>query len=115
MVCDFAETYHVLDFYALRARLAATLAVGLGPKSRIKQKISGAKADADTLLLALIADAARVIAWQNTKDGHKGRNAPESLFGAVMGQKKKSVQTGPGFDSPEAFRAWRSGMLQGGE
>ena len=111
-MCDFAETYGVLNLRALPARLAGTLAVGLRPDSRIKQKITGAPAGADTLLLASIADAARLYIWRQTKEGQKGRNAPDSLFGAIFGH-KKSIETGPGFETPEDFRAWRRTMTGG--
>lgn len=114
LICDFAETYHVLNFPALPARYAATLAAGLRPDARIMQKITGAPATAETLLLATIADATRLLVWQNTKDGRKGRNAPASIFGAIFGREKKSVEMGPGFESPEDFRAWHDKMTGGG-
>lgn len=113
-MCDFAETYGVLNLRALPARLAGTLAAGLRPDSRIKQKITGAPAGADTLLLAAIADAARMYMWRQTKEGQKGKNAPESLFGAIFGR-KKHIETGPGFDTPEDFRAWHDAMTGGAD
>ena len=104
----------MLNFPALPARYAATLAAGLRPDARIMQKLAGAPAPAETLLLATIADAARLLVWQNTKDGRKGRNAPASIFSAIFGRQKKPVDMGPGFDTPEDFRAWRKKMTGGG-
>ena len=109
LICDFAETYHILDYRALPARQAARLACGLRQSSRIMQALSGAPADLETVLLALIADAARILVWQNTKDGVKGQNQPKSLLAILRGD----VQTGAGFDSAEAFEAWRASMIGG--
>ena len=110
LFCDFAETYHILDFRSLPARQAARLACGLRQSSRIMQSLSGAPAGLETVLLALISDAARALVWQNTEDGHKGRNPPKSILAILRG----SAQTGnTGFDSPEDFEAWRASMIGG--
>ena len=109
--CDFAETYHVLDYRALPARQAALLACGLGPGSRIMKTLSGARIGPDTALLAVIADALRILVWQATEDGHKGRNQPRSILAALTGG--KSSGSGEGFATPEEFEAWRAAMLEG--
>lgn len=108
--CDFMETYHIIDYRALPARQAAMFACGLGEGSRIIRKLSGAAAPLDTLLLAIIADAVRVLAWQNTKDGHEGKNQPKSILEAMTGQKQTE-----GFDSAEDFLTWRESMLGGND
>ena len=59
--CDFAETYHIHNYRALPASLAATLAVGLRDDSRIKMKLSDRKASVETILLAGIMDRLSVI------------------------------------------------------
>ena len=110
LICDMAETYRVLDFRALPARQAARLACGLRQSSRIMQALSGAPADMETVLLALIADAVRLLVWQNTEDGHKGRNRPQSILGILRGE---AQTTGSGFDTAEDFEAWRSSMIGG--
>ena len=108
--CDFAETYHILDHRALPARQAALFACGLPEGSRIVRKISGSKAAPETLLLALIADALRILIWQNTEDGHKGRNVPRSILDTLTGG---SSGSGLGFESAEEFEAWRASMMNG--
>lgn len=111
LICDFAETYHVLDWRALPARTAATLAMGLGPDSRIMQKISGTPANADTLLLTMIADALHVLIWQNTRDGVKGRNRPKSILQTILdGSPERETSS---FESVEDFRAWYATMTGG--
>ena len=56
LVCDMAETYHVLDWRALPLRLAATLAAGLPETSRSLRKAAGRTVDFETELLAYAAD-----------------------------------------------------------
>lgn len=109
LICDFAETYRVYDYRALPARTAAVYACGLGQNSRIMQKMGGAKAPIDTLLLAAIADALKILVWQNTADGAKGKNQPQSILASILGEEKETA----GFDSPEDFDAWRKRMLGG--
>lgn len=108
LICDFAETYHILDYRSLPARQAAILAGGLREDSRIMMKIVGAQAPQDTMLLALIADALQIIAWQNTEDGHKGKNRPVSIVKQLAKEKKPDV----GFDSPEEFERWRDRIVR---
>lgn len=106
--CDFLEFYHILDYRTLPARRAAVFACGLPERSRIVRKLSGAAASPDTILLAVIADALRVLVWQNTRAGAEGRNPPKSILEALSGPKPSG-----GFDSAEEFLAWRESMLGG--
>lgn len=39
LICDMAESYRIYDYRALKARYAATLALGLRPHSRVMLKI----------------------------------------------------------------------------
>ncbi len=111
LICDFAERYHVLDWRALPVRTAAALAAGLEADSRIAKRISGAAADVQTMLLAMITDALHVIAWQNTKDGVKGRNPPKSIVQAILANDRCSFTEG--FRSVDEFNAWRASMTGG--
>ncbi|MBR3272591.1 MAG: hypothetical protein IKF98_01615 [Clostridia bacterium] len=107
--CDLMETYRILDYRALPARQAALFAYGLGPGSRIAKKLLGVPADLNTLLLAMIGDAVRTLVWQNTEDGHKGRNRPRSIVEQLLGKQTQAR----GFNSPEDFKAWRESMIGG--
>ena len=40
MICDLGETYQIYDYKSYPVSLIATLAVGLGPESRIKRYLS---------------------------------------------------------------------------
>lgn len=110
LICDFAETYHVFDYKALPLRLAAILAAGLSDCSRIKVKLSGAKTDIKTMLLAAAADGARMAAWLNSSDGATGANRPMSLLEAIVNPQDSEE----GFDSGNDFEAWKR-KIQGKE
>lgn len=107
LTCDFAETYHVLNWRALPARTAATLAMGLGPDSRIVRKMAGVETTLDTMLLAMIADALHILVWQNTKDGVKGQNKPAMITDRLANLDRETL----GFESADEFRKWRAEML----
>ena len=111
LICDFAECYHVLDWRALPVRTAAALAAGLEADSRIIKKISGAAADVQTMLLAMITDALHIIAWQNTKDGVNGKNRPKSVVQAILDKDRDAFAEG--FRSVDEFNAWRASMTGG--
>ena len=111
LICDFAEVYHVYDWRALPLKTAATLAVGLGPDSRIMRKMSGIEWPLETLLLAMVADGVRIISWQLIdQKARRGKTPPKSILDQLLGG--ASGSTG-GFDSAEDFRAWRASQLEG--
>jgi len=112
VICDFAETYHVLDIGALDLRLAATLAVGLAPDSRIKRRLSGAELPVNTLLLALAADNLAILRWFNSEDAQKNVNRPKSVLEALTGgaQKEDNVMT---FTDADSFERYRAKILEG--
>lgn len=62
LVCDFAETYGILEPRALGAGKMAVLACGLRDTARIRQKLCGARAGTDTQLLACAVDLLGLIA-----------------------------------------------------
>ena len=99
LICDFAETYHILDYQALPVRLQATLAAGLREGSRTAMILSGSRYPLETLLQATIADAVRYLLWSRTKDAQHNRNRPEPLLPRLIGQNEKK----------EEMRRFRSG------
>jgi len=109
LVCDFAETYGVMDWRALPIKTAATLAAGLRPDARIVQKMSGLNISIDTMLRAYAADKIAFIAWSKTKDAQRNVGRPESVLKLLLG--KKDDETYAGFDTPEEFDAWRAKMI----
>ena len=113
LICDLAETYGIFDMGSLPARTVAILASGLRENSRIKMKLTGTKVGNDLLLLAYAVDRLGILIWQQTKDGSKGRNQPESiadkLLGIDVGPKIHRANT---FRSPEEFHRARERILR---
>ena len=56
LICDLAETYHILDYRSQPVKLVAALTAGLRDNSRIKMRISELPVEPNILMLATIAD-----------------------------------------------------------
>lgn len=113
LVCDFAETYHILNWRALSPLLAAKLAFGLHENSRIKRAITGQQISLSDTILAAILDKVNWLAWAQTRDGQKGRNRPKSILADILGEKKESANMA--FDSGEEFEAYRKKLIERSE
>ena len=68
--------------------------------------------DVKTQLLAVIADGVRTLIWQNTEDGHKGRNKPESVLQKLIDGKKENETMS--FATAEEFEAERNRIVNSG-
>lgn len=101
LLCDLAETYNVYDLKALPVSTLARLSIGLRDNSRIKMKMSGAKAPFETLLMLAILDDLHWLRWSKTKDAQKKRNMPESLLNTFLNGKEEQKITA--FKTPEEF------------
>ena len=107
LICDLAETYHIYDYKRLPALLVAAFSVGLRDDSRIKMKLSGAKAPVDIMLLAAAVDRLSLLVWMQTKDGQKDRNRPKSILEGLTGEAK----TISAFMSGEEYEMERARLL----
>ena len=105
LVCDLAETYHVFNWRELPPSLVATLSVGLSNDSRIKRRMANQVVAFNDLLMALLIDGVNLLVWQNTKDGAKNRNRPESLYKKFTEQDKPKDDLEV-FTSIEAYEEW---------
>jgi phosphotransferase system HPr-like phosphotransfer protein len=110
LICDLAETYHVYDYKALPVSLVASLVIGLREDSRIKMKLSGAKAPSEIILLASIIDRLSVLVWMQTKDAQKGRNRPKSLMSLLFPKETKATVYKTGEDFEKARKKLIEGM-----
>lgn len=84
MEADFQRVYGLdladLRTGRMRPTRAANLAAHLPPGSMVWRHTGGPQAWTDELhMLARVEHTLRVLAWQRTKDGEKGRNAPEPI------------------------------------
>ena len=112
LICDFAETYHILDYRSLPATRAAILALGLRDNSRIKMRIADTKVSVDTLLQAIIADRLALLLWAHTADGANNTNRPASIYDKLMGcENQKSEKSIIAFDTVEEFERRKAEIL----
>ncbi len=79
LICDLAETYQIYDYRRMPGRLLGILTAGLGPNSRIRQKINGVRGSVTETLLAQILDGVNWLVWSKTKDAERGKNKPKSV------------------------------------
>lgn len=109
LICDFAETYHILNYRELPPITAGVLACGLRDNSRIKLKMADVKVSLEDILLATIADKLENQMYQYAKaHGAKNIGEPESILKRIQGEQKEesSLET---FESGEDFmKAWRN-------
>ncbi len=106
MICDLAEYYHVYDYKGLPVQTLAALVFGLRANSRLKMEINGMNFPSIEILLAGILDRLSLLVWQNTEDGHKNRNRPQSMLELFTTPKKENnivaFESGEDFDKARA-------------
>lgn len=101
LICDLAETYHILDYRSLPVQLVATLSAGLRDNSRIKLRAADSAVGLDTIIFAAIADNLTMLcAGMDRKNNGK----PFLFSEAIQGEKKKS-QKAKGFKTVDEFEA----------
>lgn len=107
VICDLAETYHILNYKELSPSLVAALCIGLSEESRIKRRISGRKVTIDTMLLASICDSLAFIAWTKTTSAKDGFNKPKRILPTLLGTNQEEDNDVVSFDNEEDFmEAW---------
>lgn len=111
MICDFAETYHILGWRSLPVKLAATLAAGLRDDSRSKLALIGRRVSLDTQIAAGIYDKLAFLAWTKTKQAQKGQGCPSPITPVLLGVQKE-VKKPVGFTSAESFERARQKLLR---
>ena len=75
LICDLAETYHVLNYKALPVKTVALFASGLRDSARIKMKINKQEAEDKTVLLAAAVDRLTMLLWADRRTGRKTETA----------------------------------------
>lgn len=98
LICDFAETYGIINYRTLDPFSAGTLAYGLHPDSRVRMKDAGADATFEQTLAMRAVDELAMIRWLNSADGVKGVNRPK-----MISQTLQKAEEQGGYDSPEEF------------
>ena len=109
VICDLAETYHILNYKGLPLQTVAILVCGLSDDSRIKRKMSNRRLKLNDALAAAIVDRLTQLVWFKTEDARKGRNRPKSLLDALEHPPEKTHKT---FTSAEDFERKRAQIMR---
>lgn len=111
LICDLAETYHILDYQSLPVNLVAIFSCGLRDTARIRQKLANIQINTEELILAGILDRLSWIAWGMTENGRKGIGVPRSVVSILTGtDESRDLEV---FDTPEDYEQ-RYRLLKGG-
>lgn len=86
LFCDLAETYGIYDWKGLPVSTLAALSVGLRADSRIKMRLSGAKATRTEILLAAAVDKLSWLCWAQTENGRNNTCHPKSVLSILLGE-----------------------------
>lgn len=108
LICDLAETYHILDYKSVPVKTLAALTAGLNEDARSKRKAAGGKAPLRILLPAAILDQLSMLVWMQSKDGQRGINRPKSLVKAMTTGETEQVKS---FRTADEFQAERERIL----
>ena len=100
LICDMAETYHILDIKALPVELLAVLASGLREDSRIKMKLAGMHYIPITIVAPQIFDNLQLI-----RMGLAGDKSEPYLLTERLLQKAPKEKELLGFASAKEFEA----------
>lgn len=98
-----AEVYGVADWRALPLRVAAALAAGLPADSRIFRQLHGIRDYPSVLMMGEIIDLLRILVWQNTENGKKGRNFPQRMVDFLLTPVQESKASHRGFATTQEF------------
>ena len=111
LICDLAETYHILDWTRVPVKTLGILCSGFDQNARIMQKAAGSKTRQLEVLLAGIYDELRLMRWSMSKKPTKA-NMPESIAELLMHGPRKEEKESMAFDNPEQFEAYRKTILE---
>lgn len=106
MICDLAETYHVLNYQELSPVMVATLVLGLRDNSRVKMKISASRLTLGQALMTMILDDLNFLSWTKTKSAQKNKNRPKSIYKKLSGEDDKPKEELQVFATPEEYEAY---------
>lgn len=104
LFCDLAETYGIYDWKGLPVSTLAALSVGLRADSRIKMRLSGARATRTEILLAAAVDKLSWLCWAQTENGRNNVCRPRSILSILLGESEQESDV-VAFESTDDFEA----------
>lgn len=112
MICDLAETYHILDYRGLSPRLVAVLLLGLRDNSRVKMKLSETKVTIEQMMMAMMADNLNFLSWTKTKDAKHGKYKQKSILKTLMGEYDKKKDDLISFKTVEEYEEYMKQFIK---
>lgn len=100
LICDLAETYHILDYRSLPVKLVATLSAGLRDDSRIKLHAADSSVSLETIIMATISDNLTMLRAGFDK---RNKSRPFLFTDIISGDKKHNKVKG--FRTSKEFEA----------
>lgn len=101
LICDLAETYHVLDYRSHPVKLVAALSAGLRENSRIMMRLAEMPVEPELMLLATIADRIEMFRYGFSDK----KEAPVSIVEKFYDGDKLKANGVAGFTTPKEFEA----------
>ena len=111
LICDLAETYHILNYRELSPKLVAILCNGLSDDSRIKRKASKRRLTLIETLEAAAVDHLAQLVYSKTNDAKHGKNRPKSILEMLEHPKEKNDNYMV-FKTVEAFEKRREMIMR---
>ena len=108
LICDLAETYHVLNYRELPTKLLATLSCGLRADSRIKMKMNEQPCSTEIWLQSAIVDYLALIRQSLVK----GAKRPKLLTQMLTQKEQDKIMS---YKSASDFEKARERLLQKGD
>lgn len=112
MICDLAETYHILNYRELSPSLVAVLVFGLNDNSRIKKKFSKTKLNIEQMLMAMMVDDLNFLAWTKTKDAKHSRYKKKSVLKLLQGEYEKEKDELQSFATIEEYENYMKQFIR---
>lgn len=113
MICDLAETYHILNYRELSPYLVAVLVLGLKDDSRVKKKLSDSKLSIEQMLLSMLVDNMNFLAWTKTKDAKRGgRFKQKSVLKTLQGEYQKAKDELMSFKTIEEYEEYMKQFIK---
>lgn len=110
---DFIQYYHIYEYRALPLDRVVMLFFNLQDDSRCMMQLKGLKMPMSIRLQAMILDSLNILVWQNTADGQKGKNPPQSITEILLGKgEKKKDNNILSFATPEEWERERERRLK---
>lgn len=111
LICDLAETYHILDYKRLPLRRVAVFACGLREESRVMKELNQHPLTLDQMISAARFDQMSQLMYGLSSSKKNTMKRPKSLLDQLTGKNKKQP-SGSAFTSGKDFDERRQLLIE---